>query len=468
MNTATTQQLEDANLEEQLVSVVMNDPDVIVALKDLVLPDEFSNHNVGVIWEAMLGLLYEKIRPSLQNVLRYLQDKDWQNRAGGIGYVASLKDVALGLGPGAALDAPVWAGRIADFANRRALVRMSGNLTAKAHDMQVDSEELWSEVVSLVAQGKRSGTKFATVSSATGEIGKLIQAWLRGERPDVVPTGLKELDYHLGGGLPRRQLTILGGRPGSGKTMLSAQIAANVEKSGGVVALASLEMALEELVVREVCREAQVDGLKLRRGDYVGDHDVEARLVAALGKVSLRNGTLVQDKSMQKAVDMHYEASMLYLEKGRLDLHMVDYVELMGDVSSEDADSSTLAGVVMAHRRLKALAKSVGCAELVLSQLSRRAELGSKVPKLQDLMYGGEAEADNALLIYWPWKMWKRDASFTAPKTVARDADGNPFKDHLYLCLAKARYGTEVTFALRIRPEYGQIDSFDGYMHVGP
>lgn len=456
--------LHDIELEKRVLGAVLIDPDVILPLRRALLPDDFFEPKHRVIFEVMLQCLDEKIRPSVDNVVLVLGDQGWEKRAGGLGYVASLGGLLVGAGPSPSLDAPVWGERLAGLANRRALFRLGGEMQQKAQDMKVAHGDLWAEVVSVVVKGKeRSAEDFRTFGSVVQEAMKTVRSWLKGEHPDTVTTGLVALDFAMGGGLPRRMLTILGGRPGAGKTLLAETIAKAVEEAGGIVGFSSLEMAAHDLVVRDLCREAGVNSLRLRRGDFAGDPFVEQNLLEAAKRVEKRSQTYVDDDPMRLTTDMHYSATMLALEKGRLDLHIVDYVELLGDVRGPEGEGDDRAGVVMSYRRLKALAKSVGCAELVLSQLSRAS---LRRPRLSGLMWGGEPIADVVLMAYWPWKLERQGEMKKPPKDVDVDLDGKPLKDQFLVMIQKARHGDEGMVKLLIDPAMGLITD-PGYTVAG-
>src|SRR5258708_31407923 len=74
---------------------------------------------------------------------------------------------------------------------------------------------------------------------------------------DTIPTGFGSLDKLLGGGLRRRDLVLLGGDIGSGKSALALSIALRVaQQSGGLgVAYLSGEMNEERLMERALAIE---------------------------------------------------------------------------------------------------------------------------------------------------------------------------------------------------------------------
>jgi replicative DNA helicase len=457
------QRLVDLELERRVIAGIFSDPDVILPLRRTVLPDDFSDERHKVVYEVMLQLLGEFARPTVDNVLLRLEDLGWERRAGGESYAIELSSTVVGLGTGSTIDVPVWGERLATLADRRHLRRLASDIDVKAQDMGVDHEELRRQVVSLVVQGKRrlSAGEYKPLGSFVDEARAIVMGWFSGERIDVVPTGIAKLDLAIGGGLGKWQYTIIGARPGMGKTYLVENILRNAEKMGMETAIASLEMRGVDLVIRDILREAKLDGLALRNAEFKGDDDVEWKLHNAIAEVAKRR-TLVNDESSQTAADMHYAMMLRYLEKGALDLFVVDYLELMGDVTGAGGDDAgARVGVVTAHRRLKALAKSVGCATVGLSQLTKA---GAANPTLRTLMFGGEAEADLVLMPYWPWKMWKRNEVYKIVPGM-EEVDGHPYMEDWVCRITKGRYCQEDDVLLKIKAQVGLITDrdFDGY-----
>lgn len=435
--------LVDVELERRVLGGLFYDPEVILPLRRVLLADDWSDPRHQVVYEVCLMLLDQKVRPSLDNVVMALRDEGGLPRAGGVDYSAGLKEAFRG---NSAVDVPVWGERLAALADRRALYRLGGAVQQKAQDMGVGEDALWAEVVSLVIQGKRRSVEgFKPLGAAVQRVMEMIGGWLRGEKLRAVTTGLKSLDHALGGGLPKGQLTLLAGRPGACKTLLSEHFASAVEEVGGLVAFASLEMSADDLVIRTICREAKVDSLALRRGDFVEDDDVEYRLKRAAEKVMGRQRTLIKDQSLQRVADMHYDAALLTLERGQLDLHIVDYVELIGDV--EEAREGRHVGVFTAIRRLKALAKSLDCAEVVLSQMSRA---GARKPVLSAIKWAGEDIADLVLFPWWPWNIEQQEG-------ITIETQYSNQREDFYILIRKFRHGETGIVPLRIDPSLGVI-----------
>ena len=90
---------------------------------------------------------------------------------------------------------------------------------------------------------------------------------------DTIATGFPSVDNALGGGVRRRDLVVLGGEVGSGKSALALAIAIRASESGIKSLFLSGEMEQTRAAERAVAIEARVRVDDLRRGNL----DAEAR-----------------------------------------------------------------------------------------------------------------------------------------------------------------------------------------------
>jgi len=96
---------------------------------------------------------------------------------------------------------------------------------------------------------------------------------------DTIPTGFPSLDNALGGGVRRRDLVILGGEVGSGKSALALAIALRATEVGAKVRFMSAEMDQIRAAERALAIEARVRVDDLRRGNL--DTESRSRLEVA-------------------------------------------------------------------------------------------------------------------------------------------------------------------------------------------
>ena len=186
--------------------------------------------------------------------------------------------------------------------------------------------------------------------------------------PDTVATGFPGIDRLLGGGLRRRDLVVLGGDVGAGKSSLALGIALRAAARGERAAFLSAEMDEERLFERALAIEARVRLNDIRRGS-LGD---EARAALGAGAVRLRDQPLVPIPIAGLGLD----AVLGHVRDQRAALTVVDYLQALPPApgaASHDEQAAT------AVRLLKEAAVAGDTALLLTAQLPRHN------PKRRDL-----------------------------------------------------------------------------------
>jgi replicative DNA helicase len=213
-------------------------------------------------------------------------------------------------------------------------------------------------------------------------------------------SGFKDLDT-MTSGFQSGEFIVIAGRPSMGKTSFALNIAGHLAIRHKVpVAVFSLEMTKEQLMLRMLCSEARVKSHSVRTG-YVGKKD--------WGKLTTAAGTLhdapiyIDDSADLNVLEMRAKARRL---KSDVDVGIVvvDYLQLVrGHGRAENRQQE----ISVISRSLKALAKELNIPVVALSQLSRaveQRERKEKRPILSDLRESGaiEQDADVVLFIYRP------------------------------------------------------------------
>lgn len=211
-----------------------------------------------------------------------------------------------------------------------------------------------------------------------------------------VATGYSELDESLSG-LQCGDLVILAGRPSMGKTTLAVNIAENVTSDLEKVAfVVSLEMTAMQLTERSVSRYAEVNTNALRTGKL--SHSDFTNMAVALKTLQDHKLIIADDPALASPNRLRLEARKVKQAHGRLDLIVIDYLQLMSGAGNTRNDEL---GAIT--RLLKLLAKELDCPIVLLSQLSRKVEERSdKRPVLSDLRESGaiEQDADVVMMVY--------------------------------------------------------------------
>ncbi|RMA77598.1 replicative DNA helicase [Metamycoplasma subdolum] len=209
--------------------------------------------------------------------------------------------------------------------------------------------------------------------------------------------GYEELDKLVLGSNPG-DLVILAARPSMGKTAFATNIAIKVAKAKKNVLFFSLEMTNAQIVERMLAIESSVPISLLKKGDKsLTTHDWSF-LHAAMNTMKGWNLHL-NDKPTLNISELKTLANKFGGEKKIVDLVIVDYLQLIGDLKSS-GDNRQLE-VAKISRSLKQLARELECPIIALSQLSRNVERREdKMPIMSDLRESGGIEQDADLIMF--------------------------------------------------------------------
>ena len=380
--------------ERGLLGALLQKPDAIHDVADIVKGDSFYAEKHKLIFEAMRELVDRGEPIDLLSLSEKLQATGALERIGGRAYLAELI---------AAAPSPGNYAHYADLVSRkhlmRALIDTAHEITEKAYDESQDTHVVLDDAEkSIMAIGSGvAAHKFINIAD------KLESAWERIEALSKkedgirgVPTGYSGLDNLLSG-LHASDLVILAARPSVGKTSLALDIARNAAVRHNVpVGIFSLEMSSEQLIDRMLAAESTVDSWKLRTG-AVRDEDDFGRIRDALETLS-KAPIYIDDKPGNNILSMRAVARRLKRERG-IGLIVVDYLQLMTPVGAKASDS-LVQQVTEISRSLKALARELEVPVLALSQLSRAVEQRGGKPRLSDLRDSGSIEQDADVVMF--------------------------------------------------------------------
>jgi replicative DNA helicase len=275
----------------------------------------------------------------------------------------------------------------------RKLITESGTIAYRAFNQSEDAFDLLDQAEQAIFKISewRLKKNFVSMDRAVHDTLEVLES-IHGQHGGVtgVPTGFRELDT-LTGGWQRSDLIIIAGRPSSGKTAFALSLAANAalhRSKPTPVGIFSLEMSLQQLVMRLLCAEARVDAHAVRTGRL--PEDDWKRLSIGAGRLA-KAQIFIDDTASLGILELRAKARRLKAEHN-VNLIIVDYLQLMqGPKNSENREKEISA----ISRSLKALAKELDIPVVALSQLSRAVEgRTDKRPILSDLRESGAIEQD--------------------------------------------------------------------------
>lgn len=211
-----------------------------------------------------------------------------------------------------------------------------------------------------------------------------------------IPTGLKRLD-EMTGGWQAGNLIFTAARPGDGKTAIDLFFARKAAQAGVPVVFFTLEMTAAELGERLVLAESMADPLRIRQGRLTPEEvDDVHRTAERMKDLPIQ----VDDTPYVNIDQLCVRAKSLYAKK-ELGLLVVDYLQLLATLNVGRTREQEVAEC---SRKLKGLARALGCPVIVSSQLNRQAEDRPGSPELRHLRESGaiEQDADMVILLYRP------------------------------------------------------------------
>jgi replicative DNA helicase len=315
------------------------------------------------------------------------------------GGVAAVSNLTFGLPHFSSIEN--YARLVSDKAMMRNLIKACNTITSDALAEEDESKivlDRAEQMIFALAEAKtREG--FAHVKPVAEEVLVKVKEYANRESHALtgLATGFRDLDS-MTSGLQRTDLVIVAARPSMGKTSLCLTMAQNAAiQEKATVAVFSLEMSKEQLVMRMLSSEAKVDAHRFRNGFLTKDE--WDRLGHAIGTLADAR-IFIDDTAGISVLEMRAKARRLAAEQKQLDLIIVDYMQLMSGSRRTESRQQEVAQI---SRELKALAKEMNVPVVALSQLSRAPESRTDHrPQLADLRESGsiEQDADVVAFIY--------------------------------------------------------------------
>ena len=379
---------QSAEAERSVLGAILVQNDVIFRVLEIGLePRDFYRDSHQKIFEVLLGLSERSEPLDLVTATAALKDRNWYEDVGGAQALTALFEDSFAIG-----NAIHYARIIRDKALLRRMIAVAGEITETAFDGVEDTEAFLDEAERKVfsVSDVKASKSFAGMQEILIQNMHTIEELSQKKTAITgLSTGFHEYD-RLTAGLHPGQLIIIAGRPAMGKTSLVLSAAQNAAvQSKAVVALFSLEMSKEELGFRFLSGLARIDSKRLKIGRLV-DRDW-GRLAQAADSLS-KAKIFIDDSGDLTVMDMRARCRRLLSMEKRLDLIVVDYLQLMrgSKAASKGGDASREREISEISRNLKALAKELKVPIIALSQLNRGVEQRQdKRPMLSDLRESG-------------------------------------------------------------------------------
>lgn len=402
----------DPDAEAATIHALFHDPECIDAMIPPLASIDFHFERERSIFTAIEAQRADGADVSIEGVYTRLAKDGALDRAGGVEHLSHLYELGLG--------------QMFGLVNAERVQRLARLRRAAAAGRQV-----WDEVAGGIEEGRvgafldesadalravalEESITETTVTFDEAYIESIDALQERMRNPNPVP-GLASpwpsLDSETTGFHPG-ELWVIGARPSTGKSAFGMNVAMHAVKQGRAVLFMSLEMHGEMLMQRVFASEARIPLSNIRTGDI--DHACVDRLVRLQDELSAKPVRMVY-RPGATARQIRAEALAARTAWGRLDLVVVDYLQLMG--SDKDRPNREQA-TADKSQALKALAGELSVPLIALAQLSRDSDKAKRRPGLSDLRESGaiEQDADGVLCIFRKQGLASPEAEFIIAK----------------------------------------------------
>ena len=380
--------------EQALLGCMLIDNEILAEILEELDKNDFYQESHQYILSAMKMVFSERKPVDIVTLCDRLESDGNLEKSGGISYVSELAQIT----PSAA-NFKYYLDIVKRDSINRSLIRAAREIAefSKTSDDAVKSVQYAEERIYGVSRTNdtstvkdiREGSGISAVLDKFEKLAKDKDAY------KGVSTGFIRLD-RLTNGLQKSDLIVIAARPGMGKTSLAMNIIENAALGNNAVcAVFSLEMPEVQIIQRLICGAANVsmaDALsgKLTPNDW-------KKIVKASEKLK-QSRINIDDSSRVTPAEILSKCRRIKSQNnGRLDLVMIDYIQLMSSGKKEYGDQNRTQEVASITRELKIMAKELDVPVIALSQL-RRIQSGE--PQLSDLRESGAIEQDADIVMF--------------------------------------------------------------------
>lgn len=429
--------------EQAVLGGFMLDNDTWSRIDGMLHASDFYRKDHRLIFETIEELANENQPFDILTVSEKLNEKELLDEVGGMPYLATLAHEMPSTG-----NIKAYATIIHQRSITRKLISV-GTLIADAgfNPDGRTTEELIQlaeqEVFAIAEQGAKTDEGLTDIRDVMQEA--LLRIDELSKSADGItgaPTGWPDFDK-MTSGLQKGDMIVVAGRPSMGKTTFAMNIVERVAIYTQMpIAVFSLEMPAEQLVIRMFSSLGGIEQGKLRTGDL---NDDEGKRLSNATQRLTNTRIFIDDSSGLSPNEVRSRARRLQREQGQLGLIMIDYLQLMNVPGLGD---QRVAEVSEISRSLKLMARELNVPVIVLSQLNRSLEQRpNKRPIMSDLRDSGaiEQDADLICFIY-------RDEVYN---------EESPDKGVAEVIIGKQRNGPIGTVKLSFQGKYSRFTSLE-------
>lgn len=379
--------------EQALLGCMLIDNEILADVLEQLENNDLYQESHQYILAAMKIIFSERKPIDIVTLCDKLDGEGNLEKSGGLSYISELAQIT----PSAA-NYRYYLDIVKRDSVNRSLIRAAREIAefSKSSDDSVKSIQFAEEKIYAVSRTNDTSTvkDIREGSGINAVLDKFEKLAKDKDAYKGVSTGFTRLD-RLTNGLQKSDLIVIAARPGMGKTSLAMNIVENAALgSDAVCAIFSLEMPEGQLIQRLLCSSANVsmaDALsgKLSTNDW-------KKIFKAADKLKQSRINIDDSSRVTPAEILSKCRRIKSKNNGRLDLVMIDYIQLMSS-GKKNGDENRTQEVASITRDLKIMAKELNVPVIALSQLRR---IQSSEPQLSDLRESGAIEQDADIVMF--------------------------------------------------------------------
>ena len=403
----------DAVIELAVVGAIILYPSKFNDVAKYIVSDKvWYDNRCKVLWNILAGMIKRREHIDMMTVSSTLTDSDHIQKVDNV----FLVDCTESAGSESTIE--VYAKKIYEKYLLRLVVDHAKEIEEKAMNNKIDALDVL--VSAHTSIGELINLRPDSIFDINEALGDAIES-IQNTDKLLVKTGFENVDK-FAGGLTRGELTIIGGRPGHGKSTMMLNLLSNILASKRKVILFNRELTNVEVLKKLLALESgRLSYTMIRQGMYdVKQLQELDRVRGYIAKKYSPNHFRMYDQIRD------FPASATEIKKFKPDVIFDDYIQLITPTGKEEQRRLQLERIVNDY---KWIAKEYNCVVILASQLNRALETsGVQRPQLSDLAESGAIEqvAENVFFVYYAYKV-----SGAKPE----------LKNEITLVAAKVRYG---------------------------
>ena len=407
----------DSATEDAILGAVIMYPEEYETVTKFLSNDEvFYQDRARLLWKKIKRMTRGKEKIDMVTVASSLNDKEVKK-----GLTAHYVSCCYSAAP-AKGAASYYANQLYEKYILRKVIVNSEEIQEKAKSNHIDVYDVINEAHSLY--GELLDVRPSKVQDIEDVISDTLLS-IKNKSTKLITTGYDNMDK-WSGGLTRGEITIIGGRPGHGKTTVMINMLAKALEQGQRAMFFSRELPNSELMKKIICLESGKLSYGMVRKNIFSDDSLKIvnETIDSIREKYSKENFLMFDNLKD------FSASSAEVKRFKPDIIFDDYIQL---VSCEGYRSERRLQIEKLVNDYKWLAKENDCVVVLASQLNRFIERNNTrgkalMPQLSDLAESGAIEqvAENVFFSYYDYKV---------------QGEAGKGKNIITLIASKVRYG---------------------------